>query len=770
MADNETVTKVVVTADIKLKGAFDQAARSFNQYFKATDDFWKHQTQRVKDHDDAAKKLARRVSGSGKEEIAGAFGYAAAAVVGFAEGMAEASKHAAEEIGEYAKESVFAVADYEKAYNRLIATGKINREEIEHLEESWRAKLGPSVDKGNEKLMQDLTKLLSLNENLKEYFPTLERITKTTGASFTSVLNMANAAWVAGVKNEDMPEYLKRVGWMFQEIGQQGIAASTKVSQRYKILGIQGAELNKDIATVVTGLTGSVLGNASQVGESLITFMEQVAKGGGDSKMQAFVTDLRTGKMTLIEFLDMLVEKNDPTARAFQRLLENDPVTKGLATAYKERQELIHELHDKQFPDLEKHPMVNSETANAINYLVFELRELNKEVGNLLHIGDAIAFIANALERTNSALRHLPEFTKPENVLKDVAEPSTIGVLSGLAGIMKMILEQARKKQTEPPPGEPKKFAEGGTVDRDTLAVTSETGAPEAIVGADGTIKRMTDKATISTLNAGDSVVPFAGKGGGSGGGGASGSVEMPSGLPRQLTPGFNPDTARYGPSSEGWYYTKGTNYGGHPGDPSRGIPRIVDPGDPFGSNQARVKEEHQGVSLPGTPFGGTESRGPELNQTYLVQLPDGSYTLQRVTDTGPGHKGHGGIDISVGAIVREGQNPRNFGGDVRYRKYTGGPLPENMRIGRNAVTAGGYLDPSSGEGSLPYGSPEYDIPNRYRPEPAQAFRSTMKVKMEVEPPPRHQIERAGRHQSQIDTHRLRRRRQAESAGNIGFA
>jgi hypothetical protein len=304
-----------------------------------------------------------------------------------------------------------------------------------------------------------------------------------------------------------------------------------------------------------------------------------------------------------------------------------------------------------------------------------------------------------------------------------------------------------------PAPGDPKKFADGGTVDRDTLAMTGERG-PEAIMGSDG-IKRITDKATISTLNAGDSVVPMAG---------------ASTGLPRQQTPGFNPETARYGPDPGGGYYTKATTYGGHPGDPSRGIPRIEDRDDRFGSNQAGVKEEHQGISLPGTPFGGTETRGPELNKLYQVQLPDGSYTLQRVTDTGPGHKGHGGTDISMGAISREyGGDPRKFGGgNIRYKRYEGGQLPSSMRAGRNLVTAGGYLDTSSGEGTLPYGSAEHDIPGRYQPPTAQAYKP-MKAQMEVAPPPRHQIERAARYTSQMGDHHSAREHQARHAGQIGF-
>ena len=241
-------------------------------------------------------------------------------------------------------------------------------------------------------------------------------------------------------------------------------------------------------------------------------------------------------------------------------------------------------------------------------------------------------------------------------------------------------------------------------------------------------------------------------------------------GFSRRQTPGFNPDTARYGPSGEGWYYTKGTNYGGHPGDPSRGIPRISDPGDPFGSNQAGVKEEHQGISLPGTPFGGTETRGPELNKLYQVQLPDGSYSLERVTDTGPGKKGHGGTDISAGAIIRQGQNPRGYGGDIRYKRFEGGALPSNMRSGRNLVTAGGYLDTSSGEGSKQSGSPEYDIPGRFHPEPSQAFKP-MTVKPKIEPiaPERHEVERTARNVVSRGRDYTRRQVQASGHGKIGF-
>jgi hypothetical protein len=201
----------------------------------------------------------------------------------------------------------------------------------------------------------------------------------------------------------------------------------------------------------------------------------------------------------------------------------------------------------------------------------------------------------------------------------------------------------------------------------------------------------------------------------------------------------------------------------------------VTDPGDAFGSNQARVKEEHQGISLPGTPFGGTETSGPELNKLYQVQLPDGSWTLQRVTDTGPGHKGHGGTDISMGAISREyGGDPRKFGGgNIRYKRFEGGQLPSSMRAGRNLITAGGYLDTSSGEGSLPYGSAEYDIPGRYKPPTAEAFKpqpKKLKVSMEVEPPPRRQIERAARYTDQIGSRHAQRQHQAAHAGNIGFA
>jgi hypothetical protein len=518
-------------------------------------------------------------------------------------------------------------------------------------------------------------------------------------------------------------------------------------------------------------------GGAEGAAQGMINVIKQIAEGKGDSQMEGMVKGLRKGTLTLREFFNIMMDKTNPSFANFQKILEKDPITRNWILNWSDARAQF-DIFMKATDKIDDNPLFKDRTAIALNRFTDAIRGLLRATGEALPasktahaLADGIDKMTDANKRYNDSETNVPERLKSTPLGKSIFGPIFKGAnrlfshpanrwqqdFSGRPPAPSYVPPSAYVRPQLPlpgpwraAPGDPARMAEGGF--GPGLAMTGERG-PELIMGSDG-IKRIDRNATISTLGSDDVAVPL----------GSS------TGLPREHTPGFNPGTARYGPDPSGAYYTHATTFGGHPGDPERGIPRVVDPDDKFGSNQARVKEEHQGISLPGTPFGGTETSGPELNKLYQVQLPDGSWTLQRVTDTGPGKKGHGGLDMSVGALAREGIRHKTFDSDVRYRQYKGGALPSNMKAGRNLVTAGGYLDTSSGEGSLPYGSPEYDIPGRYRQEQTQAFKPMPKQRVEVESPPRHEIERAARHQYRATGGPARRQHQSSNAGRLGYA
>jgi hypothetical protein len=750
--------KIKATNVNEAKSTFDEAEKIVAAFFRTSEAGWKKSQERTKESQAATEKMAKKVSGDGKDDLAGAFKLAGGLVRGFAKGMAVVLS--AKEIIEMGAKAVEAFGDIEEGRNRLLATGKVNLEQIKHLEHEWH-EWGPTVRKPITELHEDYAHILSVNPKLADHFKLMEQWRRVTGANWTTVVQMVNTAMVNGVKPQDLHSYLNTSAKAFEDLGEAGVVQSARVSQALAKNGIQGAEVQRQVNMLIGSLADPMLG-ADKAADAVIKFFDKLTGGGTDSMMQRAMEPLRLGKVTLIQFFDDMITRTDELGVRFQDALKNDPLTRELVYAWKAAREKLKELKEAAGHDFTKNPLLQESTAIAIERFTEALKALFVAIGEELptiRVLNLLAEIVNATtDRVNVLKGGLQEFkdTSPNlDNFRWIWQGGIPGLTSGLgprpAPAPPPSTPWPASKMT-PAPGDVPPMAEGGR--GPGLAQVGERGG-EAIVGPEG-VRREVNQATIVTLGEDEAAVP------GLVGSGPDRRVN-PKDLYDNLLSKFSksslagvvpPGAEKYGINTGAAeeYATLGVANAMSESGIKAGL--APDPGDAARHLESigLYQFDQRQVKRWG---GGGDAYDPEASATAFV-----NYMENRAL--GPGTTWKGGSGKGIDALGDTFSTFRHGGGatmqNIGYARRIAG-------AGHGINTAGGSLEESSGE--APKGG--YDIPDRYRPQQTeQAWRPTVKPKVEIVPPERHEIERAARSTTSRARSIGRREQQSAHAGRIG--
>jgi hypothetical protein len=741
--------KVVIGANVNIKNAFDAATKNFAEYFKTTDQFWKNATQRIKEQDEAAKKMAHSVAGKNKESIAGAFDAAAAGLTGFSVGfVAGAREEVTKSIVDTVEKMVTAYADRETAENRLRASMHLTNEQLKTLFEQLH-EFGPTVGKFPEQLAAEWDYLASTNNKLIDSFQPLQMFGTAVKADWNSVVALAQQATIAGVKPADMPAYLDKAAQALMRTGQRGVAASTMVSENFSKRGLQGAELQKQVAVIVSGLTPAFQNNPIAAANAMTEFMDPILEQkGNDSRMDNWIDRLKKGKVTLIQFFDEAFRRNDPSSQDFYRKLQADPRTRDLIKAWETQRGVIHELWQTEPTPLKDLAIFSESTEHELHRLAESLHELAVVVGGM---SDAIEVIKALVAIVNDFTRKIKElkvdvdaikdnatFSKAWEIYKDLWAISPAGMQWSTG---KWLWNKAFPPAAAPPggPGKPVRFT--GSDDTDFVP-SPGPGAMEP--GLDPIVTDQQMLGALMTLSAHPA---------------ATGDIaSMVTGATRTMMAArgigaFGGDNGPGGGTGDtlmnklfGGLYTPGQGYPGSSEGRSRETQRAMD------ALQSMNDAEVHSMAMPGpgrrgaafTPGAG-ESPWP-----MSAGVPAGDWG--RGLNLGPA----GGSRASAGGGAGGGGGGGSgAGGGVSPSAQPSGPSPD--------------IRPPPAPVDPPISSIPLPRPRPTDPGPGGSSEK-IKVTMDIEPPPRWQLERAARYTDQIGNRFAERDQQARGAGQIGFA
>jgi hypothetical protein len=791
-------TRIVATGTPEAKEVFEIIKKSYDEFYKGTKESWKKQTEMAKAQKEATAHVAVTVSGPKPDNIVGAFDLATKAATAFGAGMLGVFGAAAAATVGFGAKAIQEFASIEDGTNRLLATGKVTHDQIEEYKKDWE-RLGPVVNKNTKQIMADYEALLLTNDKLSANFPQMEKFTRVTGASFANVLAMANTAAVGGVKPSEMPAYLDKAAVSFKHLGDNGVVESARVSRAYRNLGIEGASVQNQINVDIAALSG-YMGGANKAADVMIRFIEQAAAGKGDSKMQGMIKNLRDGSMTLNEFFDTAMKRTDPAGRRFQLILENDPITRDMIQAWQK----AHPAVDALLASTEKiddNPLFTEGTSIAINRLAGSFDRLLEASGALLNVVKIFNSLADSLGRMSDAM---DRFHKTGNI-RDALD-ATGGLYKLLPGgaFIDMLIPPTQGPGVVPEgPGArsikkptPDWF-QGGTAK--PVFFSGSGGMDDAQSGNESDIHEMImeeERRAAFTPGAGEgawspyAMIPPGGAGYGHGG------------FRHGIGSAYSPEGGGGGGGSGG-----GRRGGGNGPSPVSTSPssQPSGPGAADQSSSAYVGAQAAAMMSPsgqspeafimhhtsgrGTPQGVVDfwrRERPGIGAQYIMDREG------RVWDTAK-ELGYGGTShMLTGWGQGQGLSNRNTVGmeviaknnqdwSEAQKKNLPGWMEKNFPNTR--LLGHGQVNPGhkeADEGMTGINAIMADRAAKAAAPPAVAAAAaaapdasaqlTVKPKVEIVPPERHEIEKAARHQYRATGGVARRHRQSAAAGNLGYA
>jgi hypothetical protein len=774
--------KVTIGASVDIKNAFDSATKNFVEYFKTTDQFWKNATQRVKEHEENAHKLAKRVGGKGKEDIAGAFGTAAAGLTGFLTGfIAGAAKEAEHGIIDAVGAIITAGANEEDADNRLLSTGKVTLDGLRRLHDRFH-EFGPTVGKFSNELKDEYLGLIQTTPKLLPYFETMQRMRFATQASWQSIMALSNQALIAGVKPADMPDYLRRAGAAFLKLGDDGVQAGTKVTEAFRHVQVTGTAAMNDVNSILAGITPAFQNNPMRAADALSQFINEAAKGTNDSKTMDLMRQMQSGQITPIKFFDDMMERLDPSGKDFLLRMQADDLTRDLVQNWQTQRDVIHAIADRIVTPFREWPIFSESLSRELREFAEALHELSLVLNTLLPV-------TNTIRAAKDALHSIVEDFKSVNAAKDALVEGVTGgklweLYKSLLGINPAVLQyQAAKAiwnnlvRTPPPPaplpeappgtypsvegeGKPVRFtgSDDNEADVHEMAMAAERGGAAFTPGAGESPWPMFAGVPVGDYGRGfdygpAGVSPAGGAGAGGYYGGAGEGYDQPSSTPSApSTPSASPSSTSPSPTTPS-----------SPAAPAVG-------GDQYKSDvdwlQSRGGHDARDSSEPG-------GIKPEM--------------AARLRAAGEAYEKQTGKKANFGEMFRDKARQEKY--YAAYKSGRGGlaARPGYSRHEQGEATdvpRGGFLDWLHGGGAGQHGlgflsgkafqmdpvHVQMDRGWKGQKAPSAEASKPIKVSMEVEPPPRWQLERAARYTDQLGNRHAERQQQAKGAGDIGFA
>jgi hypothetical protein len=414
MADDDFNTRI--TASDETKSAFDSVVRNAKDFYQGIKEGITSEIELIKKQKEEAQKLAITVSGKNPDQVTGAFVSASGTVDNFGKGLTKALSVGA--VTAFATHVTKEFASVQDAQNRLLATGKLTQEQVEKLRKEFEL-LGPSVGKNVKQLMADYENLLLTNDKLAANFPQMQQFVALTNASFDSTLAMLNTAVAGGLKPQDIPSYLDKLGTGYQGLSDNATKAVTMASIGLRDLGITGPLVQQQIGTAIAGLT-PITTNSMVAAEGMVKVLEQVASGHGGANMQNMIGQLREGKISLIQFFDIMLDRSNPASHAFQQILENDPVTRKWVLDWREGRKSIEE-YDTSTKKLAASEIFKPGTTEAINRLSGAISSFGRAAGEAAQAEKALNTIASGINSVTDAIERFNKFGFENPILRGMA-------------------------------------------------------------------------------------------------------------------------------------------------------------------------------------------------------------------------------------------------------------------------------------------------------------------------------------------------------------
>jgi hypothetical protein len=481
-----------INATDNTKATWESVARNTQDATKAAGNAVdKNYTDAVKRGEKATENLAKatneKIAGSSPKDpksVTGAFNLAAEAVGGMAEGMlgAVAAVATLDKIVNYGKESYKAFANAEMASKSLAATNKMTAHEVEETMASFE-KLGPVVGKQVLQLAADYRQLRlqsgESNEHLMTLFPLMEKFTAATQSNFSQAIQMITEAQRAGgVKPEDMPEYINRLGTTLQGLGPTAIEVHSNLQRALKNVGVAGGEVGQQLAVTLKALGEG--GNFPRAAAQLEAVFNKLNAWKGQIIIPDVWEKFTKGQIGVLEVMNEIEKQAPKAGMEFRLRFMNDPEFRALITQLREvkgRTAEINEENKNAKRALEDNPIFGPGAAQALEKLSQAAEHLQVAVGALVSpvatslintYSDAVNGLADALERLGTGKPIITPYVQPPETTIS-PRPGPPRPPGGGFYV------------PQPAPTRPKGYQHGGMVTEPTLAMLGEAG-PEMVM------------------------------------------------------------------------------------------------------------------------------------------------------------------------------------------------------------------------------------------------------------------------------------------------
>jgi hypothetical protein len=395
---------VRITGSDETKQAFESAARNATDASKMINEQFRNLTQSVDKQTAAIEKLAKRTAGKSNEDLTGAFGVAGNAVIGFGEGLKKYLTVGA--ITSFVEGAIVEFGKLETIENRLLATRKINKQQIDERIEQFR-ELSPLVGKSPEELLTNFEKLLNTNERLEGSFARMQMAVKATDTDFDTILNTVNQAVTGGLKLSEVPEYIDRVAHGSQVAGSSIAAAVGAATEAAGKLNIKGKENLDQIADIIAATTPSAGGDPMKAAQRLIDALKELDQQKEQiSTYSRFFQDVQNGKSHVKDLFDYIVQDAKPAGQAFDRLFQRDQAGRdflkdlGDATTSGKLKEAREEA--RKLPEWE---IFKDSYASNIRKLSNAFHDLATTSGEAMNVGKTIGDIADGVTKLTTAVK-----------------------------------------------------------------------------------------------------------------------------------------------------------------------------------------------------------------------------------------------------------------------------------------------------------------------------------------------------------------------------